>query len=80
VLLSHSRSHRRPLSFRNERNVIEGMLSQNCRSRCSFLSRNEFRLREVNQQLRNCISGHGFAEAKGSVKACKPPGRALSAS
>jgi hypothetical protein len=29
---------------------------------CSFLSRNEFRLREANEQLRNCISGHGFAE------------------
>jgi hypothetical protein len=29
---------------------------------CSFLSRNEFRLRKPNEQLRNFISGHGFAE------------------
>jgi hypothetical protein len=30
--------------------------------RVVFLLRNEFRLREANEQLRNCISGHGFAE------------------
>ena len=29
---------------------------------CSFLSRNEFRVRKANEQLRYCISGHGFAE------------------
>jgi hypothetical protein len=28
----------------------------------SFLSGHEFRLREVNEQLRNLISGHRFAE------------------
>ena len=29
---------------------------------CSFLSRNDFHMRKVNEQLRNSISGHGFAE------------------
>jgi hypothetical protein len=29
---------------------------------CSFFSRNEFCLRKPNEQLRNFISGHGFAE------------------
>src|SRR6266404_6512770 len=29
---------------------------------CSFLSRNEFCLRKANEQLRNSVSGHSFAE------------------
>jgi hypothetical protein len=32
------------------------------RRAAAHMSRNEFRLREANEQPRNFISGHGFAE------------------